>query len=533
MTMSPISNLANMEYALYGGRNLAMNSATPNYLNGYQGNPYASNSLGYGSYGYGYNQYPNYNQSYANYGSANPYMNNNYQNYYAQNGYSNPQTYAQYQAQPSNTAFQATNANGYGRSLASSLQGSVERSGSGIAKRDLDILMDNYARGMKEEEGGESVVSAATTGVIPLIFFEQAQNFKHWKNAGVAASKANAFLKDINGINALRESNPQLMHEAYSQLHASFRNAESKWKWLGQGAFQKTLSNEVKAGEELTTLAKGLSPKAQIEALQNELKTAIEAAAADPSKLKDVAEATAKLKKARGMDGWLVGGSWLGKTPYERLEKAMNAGEKGAPSALEREAAELLEKNKVTNEVFANIGTKAGLQAAGKSIWSAIKKDAPMWIAMDFLMDLFLTKNIQTAFEKDTTSGMIQLGQTTVKAAGSAAGWGAGRAVGTWAGMKIGAKIGSRFSPGWGTAIGAIIGMIGGSVGMCLANKVTEKVIGENIGEKIKRENMTKTQEGQLELVQYAIQQAESGKQLDPQTMQALNNVATQFSATA
>ena len=517
MYSSPINNMANMEFMLYGGTPFAGTSNAPSFLNGYKGglndnlNSIYSSTNSYGMQNYGVGT--NYNQ----YSVQNPYMNNS-----VFQTPTNTQT-TQITNQNNATSFQAN-----GNNFTGGAQDSFQRTASGIAKHDIDILADYYKKSTKEEEAnGESVAGAATTGVIPLLFMEQAQNVKHWWNAGNAVKKADGMLKNINGFNTLRESNPQLAQEAYSQLHASIRNGEKKWFW--HGWFQKTLSNDVKNGEVLKTLQTGLSPKQQIEFLQNELKSAIES-----GELNKIAEATTKLKKARGMDGCLTGGKWLAKTPFERLESAMEAGKNGADSVLQRETKELLKKNKVTNDVLTNLGTKAGLNAAAKSIWSAIKKDAPMWIAMDFAMDLFLTKNIQTAFEKDKISGIKQVGQTTVKAAGSAVGWGVGRAVGAWAGAKLGAMIGTTcLGPGIGTAVGGLLGLVGGSVGMCLANKLTKAIVGQDVGEKIKQEKMAETQEGQIELVQYAAQQAQAGKPMDAQTMQALNNVATQFSAVA
>ena len=81
--VAPISSLANMEYALYGG--VGLNSAVPNYLNGYR------DSI---------NMYDSLANSYA---YMNPYMYNNSaydvnSSIYAQNGVgvnpymANPQT---------------------------------------------------------------------------------------------------------------------------------------------------------------------------------------------------------------------------------------------------------------------------------------------------------------------------------------------------------------------------------------------------------------------------------------------------------
>ena len=97
---------------------------------------------------------------------------------------------------------------------------------------------------------------------------------------------------------------------------------------------------------------------------------------------------------------------------------------------------------------------------------------------------------IKSAFSKDSSTGVKQLGQTSVKAAGSIIGWTVGEAVGAAAGAKIGAAVGTTFCPGLGTAIGAVAGLVGGSIGTWAMGKLTKKLVGEDVGSKVEVEKM-------------------------------------------
>ena len=135
---------------------------------------------------------------------------------------------------------------------------------------------------------------------------------------------------------------------------------------------------------------------------------------------------------------------------------------------------------------------------------------------------------IRSAFSKDSTTGVKQLGQTSVKAAGSIIGWTVGEAVGAAAGAKIGAAVGTAFCPGLGTAIGAVAGLVGGSIGTWAMGKLTHKIVGEDVGSKVEVQKMKKTAQGQQQLLQLTLAQAQEDKKnnkLDPKVAQALNNV--------
>lgn len=149
------------------------------------------------------------------------------------------------------------------------------------------------------------------------------------------------------------------------------------------------------------------------------------------------------------------------------------------------------------------------------------------FMGIEFLMDW---SKIKKAFSKDNSTGMKQLGQTTIKGAGSLIGWTAGEAVGAWAGAKLGALAGTAIAPGVGTAIGAVAGLIGGSIGCALMGKLTHKIVGEDVGSKVEVEDMKKTAQGQVKLLELTMQQAQSDKKLDPKVLNALNNVANAYS---
>ena len=75
--------------------------------------------------------------------------------------------------------------------------------------------------------------------------------------------------------------------------------------------------------------------------------------------------------------------------------------------------------------------------------------------------------------------------------------------------------------------------MIGGSIGMWITGKLTQGVVGDDIATKIEADNLKKTPEGQVQLLQHTMEQIQSGKNVDPKTMQAAQNVYNVFSAYA
>ena len=151
---------------------------------------------------------------------------------------------------------------------------------------------------------------------------------------------------------------------------------------------------------------------------------------------------------------------------------------------------------------------------------------------------LFSIGKIKTAFAKDkeneqqgvsSNNGVKQLGQSVVKALGNAAGWTIGEAAGCAAFAKWGASIGTMFGPGVGTVIGGIVGLVGGGVGMAIFDKITKAVVGRDIADDIEAENLAKTQEGQAQLLQYTVKQAQEGKAIPVDVQQATQKLIAQY----
>ena len=73
-----------------------------------------------------------------------------------------------------------------------------------------------------------------------------------------------------------------------------------------------------------------------------------------------------------------------------------------------------------------------------------------------------------------------------------------------------------------------MIGALCGSIGMWLAGKATRAIVGEDVADKIQAENMTKTQEGQAQLLTYTAQKVQEGK-ADKETALAFGRLASQY----
>ena len=180
------------------------------------------------------------------------------------------------------------------------------------------------------------------------------------------------------------------------------------------------------------------------------------------------------------------------------------------------------------------VADKAVTDAGAKTTFGQFMKrscgigNGLLFAGMEFALDF---GKIQTAFSKDSSTGWKQVGQTAIKGAGSAIGWAVGEGIGAWAGAKLGAAAGTAICPGLGTAIGAVAGLIGGSVGCWLMGKITHKITGPDAGTKVEVENMKRTAQGQVQLLQLTASQAQDDKKLNPRTLQAINNIANFYGA--
>ena len=182
------------------------------------------------------------------------------------------------------------------------------------------------------------------------------------------------------------------------------------------------------------------------------------------------------------------------------------------------------------------VADKAVTDAGAKTTFGQFMKhscgimNGVLFAGLEFAMDF---GKIQTAFSKDSNTGWTQMKQTAIKGVGSAVGWAVGEGIGAFAGAKLGAMAGTAIAPGVGTAIGAVAGLIGGSIGCWLMGKVTHKIVGQDVGTKVEVENMKKTAQGQQQLLQLTLQQAQDDKKVNQRTVQALQNVANFYGAGA
>lgn len=238
--VAPISSLANMEYALYGG--VGLNSAVPNYLNGYR------DSI---------NMYDSLANSYA---YMNPYMYNN-------------------SAYDVNSSIYAQNGVGVNPYMASS-QTPIAAVNSQPAVSESDI--DKLAKFYRENLEGKEKLGGAAFGGLSFAAMENPQTLFHPMNAFNAVKPTdkifNEAIKASPEVKKLWETEAKVMQDAYSQLFRTNRNAGSKWvtsKWF------------IKPMQE-----------ADRSALENIMKEAL--ASGDKTK---IMEATEKLRAANTLNG--------------------------------------------------------------------------------------------------------------------------------------------------------------------------------------------------------------------------------------
>ena len=339
----------------------------------------------------------------------------------------------------------------------------------GVTQEDINKLAEYYANNNALEEG----FMGAATGGLSWMAFEHAQSLFHPFNAAKGVKAAEAIFKNVP--KGFAKENATLMQEAYTAVQQAVRDTGSKNKYFSQW------------------LRKPLS-EAEIKPLVENMRRAV-----NSGNVKAIAEATEKLQAARGFDGKLIPGKKL--TVAERLANKTKSGEiaKGA-------------KNLVS------IG-KGGF---GSLVKSCFKKD---FVGFMVFESIFNAGKIFTAFQKDTKTGLKQTGQSVAKSAAATAGWCLGRAAGTWLGAKAGAAIGSLICPGAGTVVGALVGFTVGSIGMWAGHKLGNAIFGKDVADKVEAENLAKTKDGQVQLLQFAAQKAQDGNKIDARTAQAMQNV--------
>lgn len=358
---------------------------------------------------------------------------------------------------------------------------------------DIDKIANFYN---EKSQAGETLMGAAIGGAAfglinnPRLI---AHPFNSIKSIGVVKE----MFKDVKveGTNAYKlwnapETN-ELMREAYGMMHKIESRNMSKLGWVRQSYLKNP--EDYKA----------------LEPYINNLKTAI-----NKGDAKGVEEAVAHLKAGYTNNGAISKGigtvkSWIG------LDRNPN------------KAADAIKNTKVLNAAKADVHKMVGKP----SFMKALKRGGGVKGGLLFMGIELLTAipNIKAAFSKDKSTGWKQVGQSTVKGAGSAIGWAAGEALGVWGATKLCAAAGTAIAPGVGTAIGAVIGLIGGSIGCWLAGKATKKIVGQDVGEKVRLEQMKKTPEGQVQLLQLTAQE----KDIPMDVQQSMMNVANQYGMVA
>jgi hypothetical protein len=355
---------------------------------------------------------------------------------------------------------------------------------SSVGESDLDTLANFYKKGLEPSEGlMGSVIGGAAFGLInnPRLIVHP------WNSIKGVSDVKNMFKgvrEEGSAMNALWKENEGVMREAYFQMHKASSRATG-WK---AGLFRKRYDADL------------------YKTLKGEMQRAL-----NTGNVEEIAKASETLKAAYVNDGALPK-AW-------RSVKGFLGFKSEAPDI----AARIADKTTIAENA-----TKLISESNTKSFTKALKhcggglKGALFFMGVELVMGI---GKITTAYGKDSKTGNEQLKQTLIKGAGSAAGWAAGEAAGVWAMGALGAKIGTLFGPGVGTAIGGLVGVIGGSIGCWLAGKATHAIVGQDVADSVKAKNLTKTAEGQAQLLQYTLDKYQSGDKLDPKIINAANNV--------
>lgn len=403
--------------------------------------------------------------------AAAPSYLNNYMggiNNYDTMAYQNPYAYAYDPAAYQNVNPQNVQA-GY------SASDMIAQNQTTVSNSDINTLSKYYEESLSPSEG----FAGAALGGASFAIMNNPRLLAHPINSVIGLKDVKEMFKDVkvdgSNLNKLWKENNAVMREAYFQMHKASSRHNSKL-----GLFRAKYHD--KGYERLKAIME--------RALQS-------------GDIQQVAEANVKLKEAyKGRNGFVL-------RNFNKLKSAF--GFKADPVNVTEVASKAVEAGK--NKSFLGFlkhggGVKGGLLFAGLELLMGVGK-------------------IQTAFSKDSETGYKQLGQTAVKGVGSAVGWAAGEALGAWGMAALGAKIGTAFGPGIGTAIGGLVGLVGGSIGCWLAGKATKALVGQDVADKVESKKLTKTPEGQAQLLNFVIQKAQAGEKIPDNVMLAAQNVAS------
>lgn len=357
------------------------------------------------------------------------------------------------------------------------------------ASKDLDTLGNYYLKGLSPSE---SIMGAAAGGAA----FEIINNMRFISNPYNSFSTIGTVDKMFRTPEAKalwnNKENFHLMRDAYARMHKLEGGVKRR-----MGLFKKRLDKSL---------------------VYDVLKDEMDAALRSGDK-KAIATATEKIRVATNAKTGYLAKGWNGVKNFF-----------GSNAKITPVAERIADTAKIDTAVAKNMTEKYATKTLGQHLVHDFKGQAGLGGLLFAAMEFFMDKDkISAAFSKDSSTGWTQVGQTSVKAAGSVAGWAAGSAVGSWAGAKLGALAGTAIAPGVGTVIGAIAGAVGGMIGCNLMGKLTHKIVGEDVGSKVELAQMKSTPQGQLQLLQLTAQQAQGDKHLDPKVALALQNVAAQY----
>lgn len=359
----------------------------------------------------------------------------------------------------------------------------------GLTDEQVNALTDYYAKNL---DPSESFASAAIMGTAFGTIMANPRTLVHPWNSLTSFGDVKEMFKGVkeNGsaMNKLWKENNVVMEEAYSQMQRA--KARSKWKI---GAFRKRYTKDE----------------------YNQLKKIMQEAL-DSKDINKIAESTESLRHAYSSNGFIPG-------LFDKIcgKKSSTVASRLADTAtITNNAKTLMGYNKMTlGNAFKKAGGKVGL------VFGLLE------IAMNI-------SKIQAGYAKDeenaklgikSNNGGKQLAQTSVKAVCNTVGWAAGETLAIWGFAKAGAAIGTALGPGIGTIAGAAIGFLGGSIGMWLGGKLGKGLMGNDVSNKIEAEKLAQSSEGQVQLLQHALEQAQSGAKMDLRTQQALQSAITQL----
>lgn len=321
--VTSISNLSNMEYQLYGGRSLALNSNVPNYMNNYS-MPLLNT--------YGVNNY------------YNPVM----------TGYNGTQT-SFGQNIPTNYTSAATNIANASNNTQAQVSGSIFK---GLNQQETQALKDCYVKGQEPSEG----LMGAAFGGVTMGLMNNPRYLAHPINTIMGSHNIKSMFSGIKGTGVLNKlwTDPKtnnVIREAYFQMNKASSRAAG-WKF---GLFRKRYTEA-----EYNTL-KGIMEKA--------LKS---------GDVNEIAKASETLKNAYTTNGhiptlWNKAKAWVKGEKYKPVDiltKTNNADEIAKISNNAKSLVEQSSKTSFTDILKKGGGVKGGMFMAAFELilsWGKIK----------------------------------------------------------------------------------------------------------------------------------------------------------------